>query len=347
MKSLTINDSESFPRRPQYGDQGKEVVLQTNYFHIIPGANLLFYRYEINSISPEEKQSRRRKRIIELLLEHEVFQKVGSNNIATDWKSIIITTKKLDLGAENRLSTHVNYYEQGLSGPRTLEPGEQLRPKEWPRIELSSSMKNVPLAIDDLMNYLGSGHESSCENKDQIVQALNIVMSRFPSLSPNVAAYGNKYFSHGQVMHGLDGGLIAMCGYFTSVRTSMSRLLLNVNTVAAAFYQDMDLASLLYYYRELNGYKMDDPRSQRFAKGLRVKLTYLKTQDGGMKTAVVFGLTRNPKNNELGATPKDVQFDWQEKKGGPKKRVTVAEYFMKRQYSYSPSKLELKSTNSI
>ena len=165
-------------------------------------------------------------------------------------------------------------------------------------------------------------------------------MSRFPSTSSTVSAYGNKYFSQSQPIIPLGDNLIALCGFFTSVRTSISRLLLNVNTVAGAFYKEMKLVDCIYYYSNSTGYPYSDPRVQRFAKGLRVKLIYLQPTGGGDKTAVVFGfgLIKRGDDDVLGATSREVKFDWQEKTGGPTKRVSVEEYFRKRQYLHARTK---------
>jgi eukaryotic translation initiation factor 2C len=61
-----------------------------------------------------------------------------------------------------------------------------------------------------------------------------------PSTALNITTAGNKFFpfgNHPQMESSdLEEGLQAQRGYFTSVRTSASRMLVNLNVATGAFY---------------------------------------------------------------------------------------------------------------
>ncbi|KAI4638453.1 hypothetical protein J4E93_010007 [Alternaria ventricosa] len=79
-------------------------------------------------------------------------------------------------------------------------------------------------------------------SKLETIDALNAIMAYgLSSQSRITTAAGNVFYpfsNHPQAeMIELDGGIHAHCGYFTSLRTSVSRLLVNVNVTTGAFYK--------------------------------------------------------------------------------------------------------------
>ena len=88
--------------------------------------------------------------------------------------------------------------------------------------------------IQELLDYISSIDGSiGYTDKNSMLQALNVAMSRKPSGSPGVAVLPgtNRFFPNRAVLGDLGGGLIALRGYYTSVRTATLRLLVNVNFV--------------------------------------------------------------------------------------------------------------------
>lgn len=329
MEDHSLRDQIHFPRRPGHGSVGEQIVVRANYFKISPKANLTLYKYAV-SIVPDERQSRRCRRLIELLIETEPsLQAMGGENIATDWRSTIITTKPLSLGEDNRKTGHISYYE-AEEGPREKQPDQPPPlPRNYPQFTLSPS---GTVSVQQLMDYLlGRNNQTRCNNKEDIIQALNIVMSRWPSVTPGIAGLksGNKFFPLTNAPKPLGGGLVALLGYYTSVRTSTLRLLLNVNSITAAFYRSGPLQNLMSDFRGLEDNQTDTfAKLHRFLKGVRVKLTHLAKP----KMKVIFGLARNPEgSHELGVNARVATFSWQRPGATSSSIVTVERFYADRE----------------
>ncbi|MCJ1393683.1 hypothetical protein MMC18_006559 [Xylographa bjoerkii] len=328
MKNLSINP-RTYPSRPAYGSEGThDIVLRTNYFNILPcSEDLLLYRYDL-SVVPEEKQPRRRKRIVELLIREGVFheQNIPVGKIATDWRTTIITTQALDFGTDNNIVRVVRYYEAEENGPPSGEAAT--RPRNIPSVTIH---KGEVLSIKDLMDWLISADgRAQDDNNKRIVHALNIVMSRYPSFTPGVAVSNsnNKYFPPAQG-YDLNGGLIALFGFYSSVRTATSRLLLNVNTVTAAFYQAGKLLDLIDRWSRFHG-RVGLEKLEQFLKGVRVELLHLKSKkdNGVRKIKTIYGLVRN--GNQIGVNAANARFDYAEAEGGRTERITVQEFYKRK-----------------
>ncbi|MCJ1384902.1 hypothetical protein MMC17_008020 [Xylographa soralifera] len=343
LKRLSLKDS-SFPRRPAYGSQeAGNLILRTNYFNVhLCDKSLLLYRYNL-TVAPEEKQSRRRRRIVELLIKEGVFKEQGisTDEIATDWRSIILSTKELDFGTEARMVRIIRYYEAEETGPPSSNTTVGTRNN--PTITID---KGDILAVQDLIDFITSlDGRAQDENNKNIVHALNIVMSRYPAVTPGIAVYNskNKFFPLQQPTQGsnLGNGLVALYGFYASVRTATSRLLLNVNSISAAFYQDGKLRDLMDKHSPAPRPAGWEVKMERFVKGLRVELTHLpaKTKDGKFispmfKKKVIYGFGRD--RNQRYVSARQASFMYAKTPQQPEKLITVMEYF-KQKYNITLS----------
>ncbi|MCJ1248207.1 hypothetical protein MMC30_005424 [Trapelia coarctata] len=326
MAELSMKEKKAeqikLPRRPAYGTEGTEVVVRANYFQIDPVDDLELFRYTVITM-PEEKQSRRRRRFIEILIEtSDYLQALGTANVATDWKSLIITTKKLDLGPDNRREGKILFKEVGQGATPHQRAQSTPLPKNHPLVTVQSSGS---FRVKELMDYLAAPNgQVRNERKEDIIQAMNIVMSRWPSVAAGIVAHksGNKFFPLVPEPEQLSGGLVAMNGYYSSVRTSIQRLLLNVNSITSAFYRSGPLLSVMRGYRDLHG--NDLRKLQRFLKGVRVKLTHLEPP----KERVIFGFASREGDGVLGANSEEARFDWQKDENKSETiRVTVKQFY--------------------
>lgn len=169
--------------------------------------------------------------------------------------------------------------------------------------------------------------------KLETIQALNILLGFGPSSDPRITtASGNKFYpfgSHPQMEYAdLGSGLRALRGYFTSVRTSLNRVLVNINVATGAFYKD---GPLLETMAELyNGPPQNQEQHRRlaaFVKKLRVETNYLRESrsKGGVKRKVhtITDLSAYGKNST------NVYFMWKDPKkpSGPEVEKSVQEYF--------------------
>ena len=294
--------------RPGYSNIGKKVLLRANYFQVVPASNNLeLYTYSLAILPANDVKIKRvKRRAVVIYLKNASFLQDPDIAVATDYSGIIVTTKRLDISGGTNVSKHA-YYDEEEDGPRANKP----KVLDY-KIEFTSV-----ISVGDLMSYLSSTDASArFAEKDSVIQALNIAIVRKPNNDPSiiVGSRGNKFFPLGEYLGNLGAGLVAIRGYYTSVRTSTLRLLLNVNTVTAAFYQPGSLLSLFDAYRSGGG---DVSKLGSFVKQLRVELKHLSAGKGKNRVRTVYGVTSANKN---ALTEK---FKWDEKG----RTVTIQEYF--------------------
>lgn len=122
--------------------------------------------------------------------------------VATDHGTMLLTTRKLDLGLEHRTTVPIAYYDVEEAGP---VPGHSTT-------YIFNVSYTTTLSVPELMDYLSSTIPSiGYGNKESVLQALNIVMSRKPCASRNIAVFprSNKFFPIRPLFDDLGGGLIA------------------------------------------------------------------------------------------------------------------------------------------
>lgn len=311
LSSLSITSGPALPPRPAYGTIGRKIVLRTNYFQVNPRPDLQLFRYDVE-MTPEVKVRRVKRRAFQLLLNQASFLEPVRPAIATDHGTMLLTTQKLVLGPDDRTTIPIVYYDAEEAGPA---------PENSTTYIFNISYTKT-LSVPELMDYLSSTSPSiGYGDKESVLQALNIVMSRKPSASSDMAVFprSNKFFPIGGLLGDLGGGLIALRGYYTSVRTATLRLLVNVNSVTASFYRPGPLLDLMTAFRDSCKGLWQKPL-HKFLERLRVQTIHLKTTKGEYKTKVVVGLTQNPKP---GASAQEASFYWDEIKSN----VTVEQYY--------------------
>ena len=322
LAGLSLSETLKLPRRPGYGTVGRAVILRTNYFQIIPKRDLQIFRYHVDII-PGTKVARKKRRILDLLVETVPALASARPAIATDRSSIIVTLKKLALGSTDSVEGQLMYYEAEEVGPK----------QEKPTVYEYKIQYTNTVSVEELLNYLSStNHATQYDDKEAVLQALNIAMMRKPMADPKVSGSVrlNRFFPTDSVLGQLGGGLIAVQGYYTSVRTSTLRLLLNVNSITATFYPPIIVSDLIKQFKAAN--RDGSVKLSTFLKGLRVEVKHLKTKKEMYRTRVIAGIARDP---VLGANAKQVKFTWTEKN----ETVSVERYFSKRMppaFSLSP-----------
>jgi eukaryotic translation initiation factor 2C len=321
LKKLSIKDS-NFPVRPGYGTLGEKVTLRTNYFHLLAKKEQKIHLYSVN-VEPEGLNKRKKRRLFELLLATKTMM-AHQPGVASDYASNLITTKALDLGPEKKRIAPIQYYdaEQGRTQPNPTDKSYNVK------IEFTRTM-----ALSELLQYLSSNQaDASCPNKAELIQALNIAMCKTANAAPGVTAVsGNKFFPSDTPAPGIDltllgSGLVALRGYYMSVRTATLRVLLNVNVCTMAFYKSGSLVDLVLEYKgdaAINPMFLRD--LNRFLKGLRVKTSYLKDSNNRPYTRlrVIFGLCMRP----LGANANQATFMLKDPKTQQEKSTSVNAFF--------------------
>lgn len=313
LQQLSLTSGISLPKRPGYGTLGKKIVLRVNWFHLLPEPKQALYRYSVQ-IVPNETVRRKLRRVFALLLQDSTFASL-KESVATDCRSTLISAKELNLGPQQRKEIRIVYCEEG----------EEVRPNATTYVIKIEKSRRIELS--ELLDYLAStSADANYAQHDETVQALNIVMARKPLMTPDVVQAGqNKWYPIGARagVSDLGGGLVALRGYYASVRTATLRIMANVNVCTGAFYKPGSLLELMREFREQNRDPMPHALDV-FLRRLRVETRYLKNKKGVVtpKVKTISGLARR---GGYGGNAESIKFECTELGG----TVSVAEYFLR------------------
>ncbi|MCJ1469025.1 hypothetical protein MMC07_007657 [Pseudocyphellaria aurata] len=262
LTGLSLVD-QTLPLRPGYGTRGQNIILRTNYFSLYPDEKAELYRYSID-ISPTAA-SRKRRQIIALFLATPTFDNLRPG-LATDYSTIIVTASRLDLNTIGVLEESVLYCNEHESTPRPHAARYTVK---------LSQIREAK--VTDLLKFLSlppSRNVSQFESMAETISAMNLAVTQAPNESPTTVSDSRdrKFFPLRYGSERLDDDLIAIQGYYSSVRGCTSRMLVNVNVCLSAFYRSGKLSGLL----------SRKWRSPEFLKGLRVTTTYLTDDNMAM-----------------------------------------------------------------
>jgi hypothetical protein len=259
--------TNTFPERPGFGTKGKEILLWTNYFELTGYGNLLLYRYSIN-IPPigsgKGPGAKKTRRLVQLLLEdhfsnHEL-------DVVTDFKSNILSKVELDLQDHYR----VPYRQEHEQEPGATAPVFQITLRH-----------TATLSTSELLDYVTSTQSGALfGSKDELIQALNIVMGHHPKGAPDIASIGaNKHYSNAATTerYHLGAGLQAVRGFFMSTRAATARILVNVQVKYGAFFEEGPLEGLINAFLTQNG--NSKMKLEIFLKRLSVSVTHIQRKD--------------------------------------------------------------------
>lgn len=285
--SLDMN----LPARPGYGTAGKAIVLYTNYFElkgISPDTTL--FRYSIAFAPDNNLPKGRKRRLVEILLKTKPFAGLP---IASDWSQLLVTPKEIPLQGK-RAEYKLEWFPADGEPFPAPSPNESDQLKEARKKNTHRALVEAigTVSVKDLLKDL-SQPTSNYPLKSETIQALNVLMAHGPSSDQKIAtAAGNKFYpfgNHPQVqVADLGFGLQALRGYFSSVRTSVNRILVNVNVATGAFYKP---GPLLAAMKEVTGgpppsNDMQHRKLAAFFRKLRIETNYIpeKSAKGKAKT---------------------------------------------------------------
>lgn len=255
------------PPRPGFGTQGRSITLYANYFELVAPKSLPLHRYSIEFLpdvqgkKPESKK--KLKWLVQLLLQQSLSE--YSNSIVTDFANTLIS--KVDLEVGEGSTYEVQYRAEEEDEP---QPGGRIYRI---RIQPSGAIQSA-----ELVDYLTSSNMSAtCPQKDDIIQALNIMVGHQNKASNSVLfVKPSKYYPFGKTAAetwDLGAGLQALRGYFISVRAATARILLNVQVKHAACYQEGPLDALVRDFQRTYGQNLH--RLESFLKMLRIRATHI------------------------------------------------------------------------
>ncbi len=295
LDTLTVSEIK-LPLRPGYGQDGRKILLKTNYFKMQINTSKQLFRHHVDVVSDRRKKKqsgesgekedperevlgrRTMKRAFALLFGSSDFESLG-DGMATDFISTIITTRKLELGPSGKKSFRIVYHE-----------AEETAPRRHPTTYTFTISLLGTVPTTELLRYLASTttDPSDFAGKDDAIQALNIIIARTPNFKPGVFQAGrNKFFqypSDPKDYIDLSGGLIAVRGYYSSVRTSTMRTLLNINAQCSPFYPAVNMVELMGQHSRFEDRNWE--ALEKFIEKLRVKTRYLRNEDGSIDVRV-------------------------------------------------------------
>ncbi|KAI5840506.1 Piwi domain-containing protein [Morchella snyderi] len=259
-------------------------------------------------MQPEIKIKRMKKRVFKIL-ENTVFQS-QQNIIATDYSKTIITPSRLRIESD-RLQVEITYYDEG----QTITERSK---KYMVTIQLVQLIDP-----DEFQRYVDGNNRDF--DPGSAIQALNIILSKAPSNDPAIIPNGRSKFFVNSDPRALGRGLVALRGYYSSIRPSISRILCNVNVCMTAFYRETDVATLMYEFTgATSGATLPQGihgRLAGFLKRLRISTSHIKGTNGKPKvqTKTISGIGQ-------GRAAKDIKFECVEYG----KEVSVPEYFARK-----------------
>ena len=361
------------PLRPNRGralNTKDSIVLRTNYFGIELAMKKELFKYTVTFQAesdnvPALKNGRKRRQLYNILFEKSDFQNLGEGK-ATDYAETLITCGRLyetSLPEKKYPLVYRNESEELREGTEDIQPKE--------RMYTVTVRYSDMVPISELVRYIDSrpNDPSDFNARLDTIQALNIIVAGSPKKNGAVFQAGqNKFFQYprgnfdktfSEVYDNCDlgGGLIAVRGYFSSIRTSTSRTLLNLNAQCSPFYPEINLRSLMYRFFGGDSIPMSNIADlEHFIRRLRITTEQL-TREGETVTRekTVWGFSHTheqvwkegrPITNKDGSPKmkgtKGATHDYGHSNSikflsdsfSPPKEVSVSEYFSSRKFCF-------------
>ncbi|KAK5683587.1 hypothetical protein LTS10_005120 [Elasticomyces elasticus] len=312
-------DDIRYALRDAFGTEGSPIEVYTNHFEVQLPKGLVLYEYQVVGTSPDWETATRNKRKVFMrdAIDNLPELKERATVIATDYYDKIIAGRKL-LDDDEPAEVLVYNYKPG-----TRDEPETLTLKVTFICEYSMDM-----LLDNVHGRnVGYAERGAAE-------ALNMIMSKaVADGADDVFMAGNNKFFYRPGVQDLGGkrGLVAMRGYYSSVRPAMGAVTLNINTLTSAFYRQQTIAQYLA------GLRGGDEMGQKYIrlankhlKGLRAYVNFSRAEAN--KDATLDDVTRRIKTIcELKDFANKVPF----KPSSTEDATTVAKHLLKKHHDDS------------
>lgn len=313
------------PARQGYGTSGSEFELRTNYFDVkFKDQEIFRYTVTIEPVSKKKADaitnSRKRRQLYELLFEEvSDFKRLGAG-IATDYAKTLITFKRLydkSLSHKDYEQVYRSEFEQPRNGGDRSQSNEQRY-----KVTVTPVLPDGVVPISELIRYINSRPDDPSDFTARLgaIQALNIIVAGCPNKDEAIFQSGqNKFFRYPRNQanesfdkvygrYDLGGCLIGVRGYYSSIRTSTSSVLLNVNAQCSAFYPEMNLLDLFVMWGRRDGL-------EHFINKVRVRTVHTE------RVKTIIGFAPNQGNSD------SIIFKCED--DDPPVDLSVAKYFLK------------------
>ncbi|KAI4257955.1 MAG: hypothetical protein L6R42_005372 [Xanthoria sp. 1 TBL-2021] len=243
-----------------------------------------------------------------------------SADVATDYGTLFISSKQLPVDGDG-ITLLQRYYEIKDEGPRPKATEYQVKIKP-----------GNPVSIKQLLESISSPPPRIILNgfdKSETIQALNKIMTQTANKTSGIYGGGksNIFYSWpdgNDPIFELGQGLIALKGFYTSVRSSTSPLLVNINVTNAAFHPAINLLGLMNEHTPDTS-KYAQSGLETFITGLKVSHKFYRKKT--VKTVKGFSHLRQDDKHDYPrfGNAQSLRFKCEEK--GMEGITTVFEYF--------------------
>lgn len=313
-------EDTNLPNRPAFAKIGVSVDLRANLFEISLSDSQQLFPYKAEFDQRLQDNKRQTGWFFQTILQELPELKSMGDGVATDYASLLVTSAKIDLGPTNRKTFTMGYYKRGGQG-------DPVRAGAKPFEFTLSSLP--PITSADLSRYVGSspailGESESTDS--EVIRTLNVIIAGHPNKDPGVYQGGQgrlfRYPTRSEASSfDLQGGLIAVRGYFYSVRFATLRVLLNVHGQCNPFYKVGDARALMQEFKDLVGEKAG--ALEGFFHLLKVRTSYMKANGKPITNfRTVVGLSAGNAN--------DTKFKQTGRQ--PEATISVAQYFSSRKF---------------
>nr|AWH61373.1 putative argonaute [Fucus serratus] len=254
------------PHRPNYGVNGKQVVVTANHYLADYNQTQLLYQYDV-SLEGFEKTAlpaSKLRAIFQKFKEQHSAKSLKGIAFTYDGRSVMITASELPFGAE------------GQSFVVELEPATAKREANTFTVILK---KVATRQLSDLASFFKG---NTTQNAYDCITALDISLRHAPSMA--LTCVGRSFYSP-EMPSPISGGAEVWLGYYQSLRATQAGLTLNVDMSAMAFVRSMpmmDFVCELLGIRDpgmlSRGIRPYDKRKLETAlKGVNVEVTHRKS----------------------------------------------------------------------
>ena len=279
--------------RPDYGIASRTqpndpIIAWSNYFRLTTEKPPRFHLYTVKVSHDDFKKEanickKKRERLIEQWMEH---TSTSRSSIVTDWRSCLYSFQDI---AQDKLQITITYKQK-------LHDDSPKKPQNF-IVTLTKGKEDLPgevIAVAPLLDDLGKPTPvPRCKNPQEVITPVNMTIAQFARYNDGFCLVGGRrcFMLHSEFnvekykgfFKDIKGCLEVIRGFFASVRPAPSGLVLNVNVTVAAFHKIQKLDTLMEEFGNAYGYSIQDQKEgskhlQAFLKGLRIKVTHLKTR---------------------------------------------------------------------
>ncbi|KAF8603355.1 argonaute-like protein [Ceratobasidium sp. AG-I] len=253
LQKLAVKDND-LPARPDFGKNGKEILLRTNYFPVEYGKATI-YDYEV-SVEPETGIKRIMKRLLQLFMTSTEFAPYAASASHDNMKRLVSVMEIPVTGAAQVFSVGVTFFDEGDDGPTEKSKNYRISLKLTTTHDTTKMTKHLAGKDADL-------------DPQPMLSAFNIILAKYPSQHGIMVGRNKWFFPTPSSGAPLGGGLEAFRGFYSSVRPSFQQLMVNVNVATTAFYRPGNLAELFFEFGPAGGHRLS-----AFIYHLRIEMTH-------------------------------------------------------------------------